>query len=187
MSCCRSRCQICPFNAETITFQNKDKSETFDIRKWILSCSSNLVLYLIECKSCSKQYVGSNITPFRARFNNYKSGARKLSKIYHKKCNVYQEQFYHHFKSEGHNKMECWKITITERAENVLDLGVERVIDACIPNGLSERFVDISTLLFVLRFSWEPLEHSRHRCRTFCITFVFQEYFCIIWLMTAII
>ena len=38
--------------------------------------------------------VGSTITPFRSRFNNYKSGARKVSKVYPKKCNVYQEQFH---------------------------------------------------------------------------------------------
>ena len=46
--CCTSRCQICPFIEETKTFQNKDKSETFDIRKGILNCSSILVIYLIE-------------------------------------------------------------------------------------------------------------------------------------------
>ena len=55
--CCTSTYQICPFIEETKTFQNKDKSETFDIRKVILNCSSNLVVYLIECKSFSKQYV----------------------------------------------------------------------------------------------------------------------------------
>ena len=54
--CCRSRCQICPFIEETKTIQNKDKSETFDIRKGILNCSTDLVVYWIECKSCSKQY-----------------------------------------------------------------------------------------------------------------------------------
>ena len=79
--CCRSRCQIFPFIAETKTFQNMDKSKTFDIRKGILNCNSNLVVYLIECKSCSKQYVGSTITPFRSRFHNYKSGPRKVSKV----------------------------------------------------------------------------------------------------------
>ena len=51
--CCRSRYQICPFIEETKTFQNKDKSETFDIRNGILNCSTDLVVYLIECKSCS--------------------------------------------------------------------------------------------------------------------------------------
>ena len=46
---------------ETHAFRNKDKCETFDIRKGILNCSSNLVVYLIECKSCSKQYGSSTI------------------------------------------------------------------------------------------------------------------------------
>ena len=39
------------------------------------------------------------------------SGARKVSKIYPKKCNVYQEQFHRHFNFEGHNGMEDSKIT----------------------------------------------------------------------------
>ena len=68
------------FIEETKTFENKDKSEPFDIRKGILNCSTDLVVYLIECKSCSKQYVGSTITPFRSRFNNYKNVVRKVSK-----------------------------------------------------------------------------------------------------------
>ena len=108
--CCRFRCQICLFTEENKIFQNKDKSETFDIRKEILNCSTNLVVYLIECRSCSKQYMGSTITPFRSRFNNYKSGARKASKVYLKKCNVYLKQFYHHFYSEGHNGMEVGRL-----------------------------------------------------------------------------
>ena len=102
---------------ETNTFQNKDKSETFDIRERVLNCSTNLFFFFIECKSCSKQYVGSAITPFRSHFNNYKSGARKVTKIYPKKCNVYQEQFHRHFYSEGHNGMEDWKINIIDWAE----------------------------------------------------------------------
>ena len=149
--CCRSRCQICPFIEETKTFQNKDKSETFDIRKGILNCSSNLVVYLIECKSCYKQYVGSTITPFRSRFNNYKTGARKVSKVYPKKYNVYQEQFHRHFNYEGHNGIEDWKITIMDRDENVFALRRresywQHRLDTFIPNGLNERFVGIPML-----------------------------------------
>ena len=89
--CCRSRCQFCPFIEETKTFQDKTR----------------MVVYLIGCKSCSKQYVCSTITPFRSRFNNYKSGARKVSKVYPKKYNVYQEQFHRHFNYDGrHNGIE---------------------------------------------------------------------------------
>ena len=45
--------------------------------------------------------MSSTITPLRNLFN-YKSGARKVSKVYPIKCNIYQEQFHHHFNSEGH-------------------------------------------------------------------------------------
>ena len=65
--CCMSRCQISPFIKETNAFPKKEKIETFEIRKGILNCSSNL-----DCKACSKQYVGTTITAFRTHFNNYK-------------------------------------------------------------------------------------------------------------------
>ena len=86
--CCRSRCQICPSIEESKTFLNKDKSKTFDVRKRILNCSTTLVAYLIEYKSCSKYYIGSTFTQFCSRFNSYKSGCRKVSKVYPKKFNV---------------------------------------------------------------------------------------------------
>ena len=36
-------------------------------------CSSENVMYLITCKKCEKQWVGSCITRFGTRFNNYRS------------------------------------------------------------------------------------------------------------------
>ena len=120
----------------------------FNTWKGILNCSSNLILYLIECKLCSKQYVGSTITPFRSRFNNYKSGIRKVSKVYPKKCNVYQEQLHHHFNSEEHNWMEGQKIAITDKGEQNLELMCresywQHRLDKSIPSGLNEHFVGI--------------------------------------------
>ena len=64
---------------------------------------------------------------FCIRFNNYKSDTRKVLQIYPNKCNVYEKQFHCHCNSERHIGMEEWKITIIDRAENVLE-GVERVI-----------------------------------------------------------
>ena len=127
-----SRCQICPFIEETNTFQKKDKSETFDIRKGILNCRSNLVVYLIECKSCSKKYVGSTITPFRTRLNNFENGARKVPKVDPNKCNVYQVQFHWHFNLKGHNGMEEWRFTIIDMAENVLVVKLGVVGNTCL-------------------------------------------------------
>ena len=127
---------------KTKTFQNKYKSQVFDITKGILNSSISLVVYLTECKSCSQQYVGSTIKPLRSRFNNYKSGDRKVSKVYPKKCNVYQEQF------NRHNGMEDW---IIDRAKSVLELRRKESywqnrLDMFIPNGLNEHFVDIPML-----------------------------------------
>ena len=36
-----------------------------------LNCNSSNVLYLMTCKKCALQYVGSTITKFRLRFNNH--------------------------------------------------------------------------------------------------------------------
>ena len=102
--------------------------------------------------------MGSAITPLRSSLINYKSGARKVSKVYERKCNVFQEQFRRHFNSEGHNVMEEWKITIIDRAENAIELRRggscwQHRLDTFIPNKLNERFVGIPMLQFVLRFS----------------------------------
>ena len=123
----------------------------FNTWKGILNCSSNLILYLTECKLCSEQYVGSTITPFRSRFNNYKSGIRKVSKVYPKKCNVYQEQLHHHFNSEEQNWMEGQKIAITDKGEQNLELMCresywQHRLDMSIPSGLNEHFVGIPIL-----------------------------------------
>ena len=67
-----------PFIEKTNTFQSKARSKTFNIRERILNCNSNLVVYLIECKLCYKQYLGCTITLFCSRFSDYKGGAIKL-------------------------------------------------------------------------------------------------------------
>ena len=61
------------------------------------------------------------------------------------------DKFQRYFNSEGHNGMEDWKITIIDRAENVLRLRRRESYwqhrpDAFITNGLNERFVGISIL-----------------------------------------
>ena len=37
------------------------------------NCNSSGVVYLFDCVVCGVQYVGSNSTPLRLRFNNYKA------------------------------------------------------------------------------------------------------------------
>ena len=63
-------------------FKKAESEETFDILKGPLDCNSNNVIELFECKKCQFKfpYVGSTVTKFRFRFNNYKSTHRKFRK-----------------------------------------------------------------------------------------------------------
>ena len=81
-----------------------------------------------------------------------------MSKFFLIKHNVYQEQFCRHFNSEGRNGMEGWKITVIDRAENVLELRrresyLKHGLDTFVLNGLNQRFVGIPILSFGLCFS----------------------------------
>ena len=55
-------------------------------------CSSENVMYLITCKKCERQWVGSCITRFGTRFNNYRSCQRKFCKAH----SVIQVSFHAH-------------------------------------------------------------------------------------------
>ena len=95
------------------------------------------------------------VTPFHSRFSKYKIGASKVSKVYLKKCNVYQQQFHRNFHFEGHNGIEDLKITIMENIENVLELRRtegywQHRPDTFITTRLNEHFVGIPILYFAL-------------------------------------
>ena len=62
-------------------------------------CNSKCLIYLMSCKVCGKQYVGSTTDRFRFRWNNYKSCQRKAERG--EDC--MQKYFHDHFLSEGHN------------------------------------------------------------------------------------
>ena len=72
-------CEVCDSVKDTTKFKKAESEETFDILKGPLDCNSNNVIYLFECKKCQVKfpYVGSTVTKFRFRFNNYKSLERK--------------------------------------------------------------------------------------------------------------
>ena len=68
--CKGSRCEVCKYISCTNTFSNKEGTKTYEIKGGNLHCSSQLVVYLVDCKTCKKQYVGSTKPKFRLRFNN---------------------------------------------------------------------------------------------------------------------
>ena len=79
------------------SFSDKN-GNTYNIRCGELNCNSTNVVYLITCKACGLQYVGSTWNKFRARYKNYKSN-QKL----HKTQSVNQQEFHEHFDLPGHS------------------------------------------------------------------------------------
>ena len=64
-----------------------------------IDCNNKCLIYLLTCKTCLKQYVGSTTDCFRYRWNNYKCNDRKFARG--EAC--LQEYLFEHFNSEGHN------------------------------------------------------------------------------------
>ena len=70
--CGSNRCQICNFLCVGRTFRSKTNGKEFCIN-YNLNCNSENMVYVITCKVCGIQYVGSTNTTFRFRFNNHRS------------------------------------------------------------------------------------------------------------------
>ena len=77
--CGKSRCQVCKFMFEGDKFVCHVTGKGYKINSRF-DCDSSGVVYLLGCKVCGMQYVGSTFTPFRTRFNNYKFGCRRFEK-----------------------------------------------------------------------------------------------------------
>ena len=94
--CGKPRCQICGFVDEDCTFQGE---RTYFIN-FLFNCDSSGVVYILSCNPCQKIYVGSTITSFRKRFNNYKSSFTRYGKG---QKGMAGEQLYAHFFEQDHN------------------------------------------------------------------------------------
>ena len=77
--CNRKRCQVCQYIEKACQFKDTDVNK-YNIRKGVINCNIDFSFYKFHCSSCSKLYLGSNITDFCYRFNNYKSALHKVSK-----------------------------------------------------------------------------------------------------------
>ena len=104
-------CEVRESVKDTTKFKKAESKETFDILKGPLDCNSNNVIYLFECKKCQFKfpYVGSTVTKFRFRLDNYKSTHRKFRKKLKKgitqeikKNELKQKLFHVHYCSYGH-------------------------------------------------------------------------------------
>ena len=105
-----------PFIKDTDKFQVTTKDKNYFINTFNkVNCNSKYVVYLIECKTCGKPYVGSTETRFRSRFNNYRSSQRN----YEKGKKVRQESFHSHFTDDCHFGENDWNVTLIDQAKNL--------------------------------------------------------------------
>ena len=96
------------------------RAQAFKIRKVTftrvgqLNCNSQNVVYLITCKACGLQYVGSTKTKFRVRYNNYHTANRK-----HLIKKVNQQQLHDHFDRPGHSGWSDFDFTLIDQGATV--------------------------------------------------------------------
>ena len=103
-------------------FRSKHSNEVYQIKKK-LNCNSKMVVYLIVCRVCRKQYNSSTITKFRARANNYKSTYRNFWKEQNlSKKTRNQKRFHEHYQQTDHNGIRDWEITIMDHSEKKISL-----------------------------------------------------------------
>ena len=140
--CGKKKCGVCDNIVETNEFTSTTTGETFVIQKGPLDCDSSKVVYLITCKVCQKQNVGSTKPIYRLRCNNYKSvqasvrekvlgEKRPETKRGRPKTNITkeptrkyknlekkfaQEKFHQHFCQEGHKGVPDWDIRLIDTA-----------------------------------------------------------------------
>ena len=149
----RRPCEVCKHINVTDSFSNKDGTKTFSINQGPLDCNSQNVVYLIECKICKLQYVGSTKNMFRKRFNPYKSVHRTYRGRFFDGTldqfkSVDQASFHQHFCQPDHTGINDWLVTIIDQTVDEISLRKREMfwqykLDTFAPLGLNERDVAI--------------------------------------------
>ena len=73
--CGSKRCQVCLNVSEPNIFESFQTKRQYKINHH-LDCNDKCLIYLLSCKICGLQYVGSTTDRFRLRWNNYKDNDR---------------------------------------------------------------------------------------------------------------
>ena len=122
---CRGRrdCRVCGLIEESTTFSNKNNERSYNIRQGPLHCNSKNVVYLMQCKTCNKQYVGSCTTEFRKRVNNYKTQHRNYASRAQAGTlavgrGMTQTSLHAHFHQDDHSGFEDWSFGLIDSAPN---------------------------------------------------------------------
>ena len=139
------------FLDESKSFSNSNGERTFDLRKGAFNCNSKFVVYKLQCRTCGIQYIGSTITKFRERFNNYKAQFRKYlkrKKDFHQNPGdgISHANLFEHFCSDDHKEMEDWSFLLIDQSDSLERLRQreffwQHKLNCFIPHGLNEREV----------------------------------------------
>ena len=105
--------QCCKQVLATNEFQSSVTKQKFKIFHKT-NCKSIIVIYLLECKHCSKQYIGKSEWPFNIRLNNYRHRIQTTDRS--KLLNVER-----HFLQPDHNFTQDARFTIIEKIEKIVE------------------------------------------------------------------
>ena len=119
--CRRGNCEICNILKPSKEFKSRVTMEIYKTN-FHFDCNNVCVVYLITCKVCKKQYTGSTVKKFRARFNQYKSN---LNLYGEGRREFFQEKLIEYFFNHGQNG-------------SYKDMMVQ-IIDFCYPNNQEKR------------------------------------------------
>ena len=72
------KCYVCKqsFLSPCSKFSSHHSKQVFPINKYI-TCQSNNLIYLMECRTCKQSYVGYATANLPKRFSNHKSHIKK--------------------------------------------------------------------------------------------------------------
>ena len=111
--CNGKRYQVCLNINETDTFEYFQTKQKDKINLH-LNCNDKCLIYLLSCKVCGLQYVGSTADEFRLRWNNCKENNRKSLRG----AEHMQPELFEHFAADNHNCFltDC-SITLIDKAD----------------------------------------------------------------------
>ena len=89
---------MCLNVSETDTFESFQTKQKYKINHH-LNCNDKCLIYLLSCKVCGLQYVGSTTDKFRFRWNNYKENDRKALRGEEHM----QPELFEHFAADNHS------------------------------------------------------------------------------------
>ena len=113
--CGSRRCVVCDYIDESDHFLSSHTGRRYS-SNYSLNCNSSNVVYLLTCRNCTLQYVGSTVTKFRLRSNNHKARMKR-----HGRLNGTEQEkddfLYKHFCGDGHEWLEGCQDSIDRSRE----------------------------------------------------------------------